>query len=51
MQFAVFGGIDCPSNDPGNECATCNLSASGLQPTFMLYKNAYSQESAMDWEE
>jgi hypothetical protein len=50
MQFAIFGNITC-LGDSGGTCDPCNVSAGGLQGTFLLNKNSYSFETAQQWED
>jgi len=33
-----------------NICSSCKIKASGLQVTFLLYKNDYSNDNAKQWE-
>lgn len=49
LTYAVFGGIECEEGTQG-ECEACLIDASGLQLTFLLYKNDYSLASAEEWE-
>jgi len=49
LTYAVFGGITCEPGTQG-QCEACLIDASGLQLTFLLYKNAYSLASAEEWE-
>lgn len=50
MQFAVFGNITC-DEESDVPCSSCMINATGLQPTFLLYKDSYSQSTAEEWEE
>jgi hypothetical protein len=49
MQFAIFGGAKCVTPKK-NICSSCKIDASGLQITFLLYKNDYSNDNAKQWE-
>lgn len=50
MQFTIFGGLTCEVPKK-TECSNCLVDASGLQVTFLLYKNDYSQANAESWEQ
>lgn len=50
MPFAIFGKLHCKSNNPSDPCASCNTTASGFLINFLLNNNAYSYETARQWE-
>jgi hypothetical protein len=49
MQFAIFGKRRCETPKK-NICSSCKLDAPGLQITFLLFKNDYSNDNAKLWE-
>lgn len=49
LTYAVFGGLSCEPGTSG-ACAACKIDASGLQLTFLLNNNAYSNGVAEEWE-
>ena len=49
LTYAVFGGTSCEPGTTG-KCQACRIDASGMQLTFLLNQNNYSQETAEAWE-
>ena len=49
LTYAVFGGTSCEAGTEG-KCEACRIDASGMQLTFLLNQNNYSQETAEAWE-
>jgi len=50
MPFAIFGKYKCKSQNENDPCASCKTSASGFLVNFLLNNNAYSYETAREWE-
>lgn len=53
--YNVFGDIKCTddegtSNYDDDHCNTCDINASGLQFTFLINRNDYSQTTVELWE-
>ena len=48
LTYAVFGDTHC-TNTP-SECEQCNITAGGMQFTFLLNHNEYSLVTAEEWE-
>jgi hypothetical protein len=49
LTFAIFGDTSC-KNEAVSECSQCELLAGGMQFTFLLNHNEYSQVTAEEWE-
>lgn len=49
MQFAIFGKLKC-LEESKVPCSPCEISAAGLQATFLLNNNGYSKDTAKEWE-
>ena len=48
LTYAIFGDTTCQNE--ATECDQCILNAGGMQFTFLLNHNAYSQVTAEEWE-
>ncbi len=48
LTFAIFGDTQCENE--ATECDQCILDAGGMQFTFLLNHNEYSQVTAEEWE-
>lgn len=48
LTFAIFGDTSC--QNVATECDQCILDAGGMQFTFLLSHNEYSQVTAEEWE-
>ena len=48
LTFAIFGDTTCQNE--ATECDQCIIDAGGMQFTFLLNHNAYSQYTAEEWE-
>lgn len=49
LTYAVFGKTEC---EPGTDgaCLACKIDAAGMQITFLLQHNSYSETAASEWE-
>jgi len=48
LTYAIFGDTNC--ENVATECDQCILDAGGMQFTFLLNNNAYSIDTAEEWE-